>query len=128
MDRKRGIRQLLGGAAVIGLVVAGGCSSMTANLAGEKISQGERAVMEAQGSNALLEAPDDLALAQEKLARAKAAFGKQNFEEAAGLAEQASVDADYARAKATTRKNTKTANEMKKNIESLRQEIRRMSN
>lgn len=128
MDMKRGIRQLLCIASGIGLVVAGGCSSMNANLAGEKIFQGEKAVTDAKGSNALLNAPDDLAIAQEKLARAKAAFEKQNYEEAAGLAEQASVDADYARAEATTRKNVKTADEMKKNIEALRQEIQRMSN
>jgi len=128
MDLKRGIRQLFCLAAIVGLIVTGGCSSMNANLAGEKIFQGEKAVAEAKSSNALLNAPDDLAVAQAKLTQAKAAFEKQNYGEAAGLAEQASVDADYARAQATTRKNQKTAEEMKNNIEALRQEIRRMSN
>ena len=121
------IRRVSVVAAVIGLLVAGGCSSMNANVAGEKISQGERAVTEAKGSSALLNSSEDLAVAEGKLAQAKAAFEKQDYETAARLAEQASVDADLARAKATTQKNMKIAEEMKKNIESLRQEIRRMS-
>jgi hypothetical protein len=113
--------------AVVVLSIAGGCSSMTANLAGEKVSHGEKAVADAKESNAILNAPDDLAVAQGKLAQAKDAFAKQNYEESARLADQASVDAEYARARATTRKNRKTAEEMKKNIETLRQEIERMT-
>jgi hypothetical protein len=114
-------------AAVAGLLLAAGCSSMNANLAGEKVSRGEKAVTDAKEGSAILNAPDDLAVAQGKLAAAKDAFAKQNYEEAARQADQASVDADYARARATTRKNQKTAEEMKKNIETLRQEIERMT-
>jgi hypothetical protein len=114
-------------AAFAALLAAGGCSSMNANLAGEKVAQGERAVMEAKESNAILNAPDDLAVAQGKLAQAREAFGRQNYEESARLADQAAVDADYARARATTRKNRKTADEMKRNIETLRREIEGMA-
>ena len=124
---KRIVRYSFGAAALMGLLTAAGCSSMTANLAGEKISRGEKAVADAKESNALLNAPDDLSVAQGKLAGAREALAKQDYEEAARLADQASVDADYARARATTQKNRKTADEMKNNIEALRQEIQRMS-
>src|SRR5512139_220819 len=126
MDRKEG-RNRVSVAAVIVLLIAGGCSGMNANLAGEKVSRGEKAVADAKESSAILNAPDDLAVAQGKLAAARDAFAKQDYESAARQADQASVDADYARARATTRKNRKTADEMKKNIETLRQEIERMT-
>ena len=113
--------------AVFGLLLAAGCSSMNANLAGEKVSRGEKAVADAKESSAILNAPDDLAVAQGKLSAAKDAFARQNYEEAARQADQASVDADYARARATTQKNRKTAEDMKKNIEALRQEIERIA-
>jgi len=127
--KKRRSRQVFGVVAVIGLLFVVGCASsrMNANISGEKIFQAEKTVSDAKESNAVLNATDDIAVAQEKLAKAKDAFGKQNYEEAANMAEQASVDADYARAKATTVKNRKMADEMKKNIDTLRQEIERMS-
>ena len=127
MDGKKRGALLSVVAAVVVLSVAGGCSSMNANLAGEKVSRGEKAVADAKESNAILNAPDDLAVAQGKHAAANDAFTKQNYEEAARLADQAAVDADYARARATTQKNRKTAEDMKKNIEALRQEIERMT-
>jgi len=127
MDGKKMWNLLSVVAAVVVLSIAGGCSSMNANLAGEKVSRGEKAVADAKESNAILNAPDDLAVAQTKLGQANDAFAKQDYEEAARLADQASVDADYARARATTQKNRKTADEMKKNIETLRQEIERKS-
>ena len=114
-------------AAVAVLFTAGGCTSMNATLAGEKVSGGEKAVADAREGGAILNAPDDFAIAQGKLAQAKEAFSLQNYEEAARLADQASVDADYARARATTQKNRKTAEDMKRNIETLRQEIERMA-
>ena len=127
MDRKKRGTLLSVVAAVVALSITGGCSSMNANLAGEKVSQGEKAVADAKESNAILNAPDDLAVAQGKLSQAKDAFARQNYVEAARMADQASVDADYARARATTQKNRKTADEMKKNIDTLRQEIERMT-
>ena len=127
MDGKEGRNLLCVVTAVIVLLSAGGCSTMNADLAGEKVSRGEKAVTDAKESSAILNAPDELAVAQGKLAAAKEAFAKQNYEEAARQADQASVDADYARARATTQKNRKTAEEMKKNIDTLRQEIERMT-
>lgn len=127
MDGKKRWTLLSVVAAVVVLSISAGCSSMNANLAGEKVSRGEKAVADAKVSNAILNAPEDLAVAEGKLAQAKDMLAKQNYEEAARLADQASVDAEYARARATTEKNRKTAGAMKNNIETLRQEIDRMA-
>jgi len=127
---KRRIRQVLIVVAVIGLLFAVGCAApkTTAQLSGEKIFRADKAFSDAKDGNASLNAKDALAVADGKLAKAKDAFAKQNFDEAANLAEQAVVDAEYAQAKATTQKSLNIAEEKRKNNDSLRQEIRQMSN
>jgi hypothetical protein len=127
---KRRIRQVLIVVAVIGLLFAVGCAApkTTAQLSGEKIFRADKAFSDAKDGNASLNAKDALAVAEGKLAKAKDAFAKQNFDEAANLAEQAVVDAEYAQAKATTQKSLNIAEEKRKNNDSLRQEIRQMSN
>jgi hypothetical protein len=128
--KKRRLRQVFVVVAVIGLLFAVGCASTktTAQLSGEKIFRADRAYSDAKDGNASLNAKDALAVAEGKLAKAKDAFGRQNFDEAASLAEQAVVDAEYAQAEATTRKTLKIAEEIKKNNDALRQEIQQMSN
>ena len=127
-EKKRRIRQvfvLVGG---IGLLFAVGCGSsreMTAQTSGEKIFQADKALSDARDGNASKNAPEDLAVAQRKRAAAKDAFAKQNYDEAARLAEQTVVDADYAQARATTRKNMDIAEGIKKETDALRQEIDR---
>jgi hypothetical protein len=127
--KKRRLRQVFVVVAVIGLLFAVGCASTktTAQLSGEKIFRADKAFSDAKDGNASLNAKDALAVAEGKLAKAKEAFGKQNFDEAANLAEQASVDAEYAHAKATTQKSLKIAEEIRKNNDALRQEIQQMS-
>jgi len=127
---KRRIRQVLIVVAVIGLLFAVGCAApkTTAQLSGEKIFRADKAFSDAKEGNASLNAKDALAVAEGKLAKAKDAFAKQNFDEAANLAEQAVVDAEYAQARATTQKSLNIAEEKRKNNDSLRQEIRQMSN
>jgi len=127
---KRRIRQVFIVVAVIGLLFAVGCAApkTTAQLSGEKIFRADKAFSDAKDGNASLNAKDALAVAEGKLAKAKDAFAKQNFDEAANLAEQAVVDAEYAQAKATTQKSLNIAEEKRKNNDSLRQEIRQMSN
>jgi hypothetical protein len=126
---KRRIQQVFVAVTVIGLLFAVGCASTktTAQLSGEKIFRADKAFSDAKDGNASLNAKEALAVAEGKLANAKDAFAKQNFDEAANLAEQAVVDADYAQAKATTQKNLKIAEEIRKNNDTLRQEIRQMS-
>jgi hypothetical protein len=98
---------------------------MTAQTSGEKIFQADKAFSDAKDGNASKNAPDDLAVAQRKLNAAKEAFAKQNYDEAARLAEQTVVDADYAQARATTRKNMDIAEGIKNETNALRQEIER---
>jgi hypothetical protein len=127
---KRRIQQALVFVTVIGLLFAVGCAApkTTAQLSGEKIFRADKAFSDAKDGNASLNAKEALAVAEGKLASAKDAFAKQNFDEAAKLAEQAAVDAEYAQAKATNRKSLNIAEEIRKNNDSLRQEIRQMSN
>jgi len=128
--KKRRIRQVFVVVTVIGLLFSVGCaaSKTTAQMSGEKIFRADKAFSDAKDGNASLNAKDALAVAEGKLAKAKDAFAKQNFDEAANLAEQAVVDAEYAQARATTQKSLNIAEEKRKNNDSLRQEIRQMSN
>ena len=54
MDGKKRGTLLSVVAAVVALSITGGCSSMNANLAGEKVSRGEKAVADAKESSAIL--------------------------------------------------------------------------
>jgi hypothetical protein len=114
--KKRRIQQVFVVMGVIGLLFAVGCGSsnkMTAQISGEKIFQADKAFTEAKDGNASQNAQDALAVAEGKLAKAKDAFAVKNY--------------DYARAKATTRKNLDIADGIKKETEALRREIQQMS-
>lgn len=127
-EKKRRSRLVFVVVGVIGLLFAVGCGTsmgITAQTSGEKIFQADKAFSTAKDGNASKNAPDDLAVAQGKLAAAKDAFAKQNYDEAARLAEQTVVDADYALARATTRKNMDIAEGIKKETNALQQEIER---
>ncbi len=112
-------------AAVFGFLL-GGCAS-NGTLSAQKISTGEKAINDAKVSNASLNAPAELNMAEGKIGQAKEALAKKEYEKATRLAEQASIDAEYAGTKASTAKTKKTVEEMRKNIEALRQEIERLS-
>jgi cell division protein FtsB len=124
--KKRKMQRLSVFVAAVGLLLAGGCAA-NGTLSTEKILQGDRAISDAKQGNASLNAPVEIKRAEDKVAEAKTAFANKEYEKAIRLAEQASVDADYARAKATTEKSKKTAEEMRQNIQALRQEIERLS-
>lgn len=124
MNRKNGIPKLFIVFVALGLLVSG-CAG--AALPREKISEGDKAILEAKEGNASLNAPVELKAAEDKLEAAKAAFNKKDYDEATRLAEQASVDADYARAKASSEKARKKADELRQNIKALRQDIEGLS-
>jgi hypothetical protein len=126
MTWKRKHLQLFLVAATLGLTVAAGCATSSI-LSSQKISQGDKAITDAQLSNASVSAPDELKIAEEKLSQAKEAQAKKEYELATRLAEQASVDADYARARATSDKSQKAADEMRKKTKVLREEVERLS-
>ena len=125
-EKKRRIVPFFMMAAAFGLLL-GGCAS-DATLATQKLSAGERAIMDAREGNASLNAVAELNAAEGNLSEAKEAFAKKEYEKAARLADRASIDAEFARNKAATDKAKKNAEEMRKNIEALRQEIERLSN
>jgi hypothetical protein len=126
MKRRRGTRKLL--AVVLGLSILwlSGCSGLAAS-SRQKISEGDKALMEAKESNATANAPVELKAAEDKLGEAKAAFDKKNYENADRLADQALADVDYARAKGSTEKTRKKADEIRQNIKNLKQDIELLS-
>ncbi len=126
MRREKGkIAQLFVVVAIFGFFL-GGCASR-GPLTVQKVSAAEKAINDAKMGNASLNAPAELNMAEGKMVRAREALAKEEYEEAARLAEQASIDAEYARAKASTAKTKKTVDDMRKNIDDLRQEIERLS-
>jgi len=126
MEGKRGIRGLFVTVIALSALWLSGCGGFAA-LPKEKISDGDKAIREARESNASLSAPVELKAAEDKLAAAKAAFNKKNYDEATRLAEQASVDADFAKAKGSTEKARKKAEEIQQDIKTLKQEIEALS-
>jgi hypothetical protein len=125
MNRKRKHLQLFLVLAVFGLLLASGCA--TNGTLPEKIFQADEAIRKAAESNATLNAPGELNAAKEKLAQAREAAYKRDYDKATRLAEEASIDADYARFKAASEKARKMAEDLRKNIEVLRQEVDHLS-
>lgn len=119
------IQYFVGVSFAVGLMVLSGCATRNyrASYSGQMISQGEKALVEANASNASQNAPDELAAAEEKLSMARTAFSREDYDQAADLAEEAAVAAKYAQARATTEKNRKTVAEIRKHIEELKREI-----
>jgi hypothetical protein len=126
MDRKRKGLQWFLVLAVFGLLLASGCATTNGTLS-EKILQGDEAIRKAAESNATLNAPGELNAAKEKLVKAKEAAYKRDYDEATRLAEEASIDADYARHKAASEKARKMAEDLRNNIKLLRQEVDHLS-
>jgi hypothetical protein len=126
MKGKRSIQGLFVVVIALSMLWLNGCGGF-ATLPAEKISDSDKAMQEAKESNASLNAPVELKAAEDKLAAAKAAFNKKDYDEATRLAEQASVDADFAKAKGTSEKARKKTEEIRQNIKVLRQEIEILS-
>jgi len=110
---------------VLAALTVTGCAS-SGPLASTKVGQAERAVDEAQQSGASISAPVELRTAEDKLKVARAAMAKQDYDLAIRMAEQAAVDADYARARALNERAKRMADEMRQNIQTLRQELERL--
>jgi len=124
---KQTIRRLARGLVWIAIAtpLAAGCSS-NAPLASTKLAQAERAVDEAQQAGAAVSVPVELRTAEDKLKAARAAMANKDYDQAIKVAEQAAVDADYARARAANERVKRMADEMRANIQTLRQELDRL--
>jgi hypothetical protein len=105
--------------------MAAGCAS-SAPLANSKVAQAERAVDEAQQSGAAVSVPVELRTAEDKLKAARTAASSGDYDKAIMVAEQAAVDADYAKARSVNERVKRMADEMRKNIQTLRQELERL--
>jgi hypothetical protein len=105
-----------------GLVLAVGCGGKAA-MSIEKISNAERAISDARESNAIVHAPLDLKLAEDKLAAAKETGAREEYIAANRLADEAILDADYARARSRAFKAEQILKEMRSSIDALRKEI-----
>jgi Domain of unknown function (DUF4398) len=121
--RRRGFDGICTG--LIAAAIAAGCAS-AAPMANTKVAQAGRAVEEARQAGATTSASMDLKMAEDKLKEAQEAVTKRDYEEASALADQATVDADYARARVTNQRVTKTLDDMKQNIQVLRLELERL--
>ena len=125
----KGLRpgRYLGGLAwiVLAALIATGCASSKGPLASAKVLQAERAFDEAQQNGASLSAAREFKAAEDKLKEAQTAMSKKDYDRAIRAAEQAAVDADYARTLASNERIKKAADEMRKNIQMLRQELGR---
>lgn len=125
MNQSAGLRfRALVGVGLAALVAAGCASTYSVSL--ERIAQADKAIAGARLGNASLDAAAELKVAEDKLAEARAALAQNDYPNAARLAEQAEVDADFARTKASAEKLRRLAEEMRQNIHVLRQELERL--
>ena len=91
----------------------------------ENISDAETAVEIAKESNAMIHAPLELRLAEEKLNSAQAAIEQEEFVKAQRLADEALMDAKLAEAKSLSEKAKKRVQEVRESVNTLRRELER---
>lgn len=88
----------------------------------ETVAQAELVVAETGQGRAPQYASSELSKARDKLDAAKRAMDAERYTEARRLAEQALVDARLAEAKAQAEQQRQTLQELRKNIEALREQ------
>ena len=120
----RHTRRLLGLAlpAAAGLLMVSACAS--APPPSDQLAVGRAAVERANGP-AAAEAPLELALARDKIARANTAYANKDYELARQLAEQAEADATLAEAKARSLRSDRALSEVREGLRQLRYEMAR---
>jgi len=124
MISKDKIILVMAGASLIFGVTMMGCAERVA-VPNEKIANAERAISGARDSNAIVNAPLDLRLSEDKLKQAKEAVAAEENEKAERLADEAILDADVARAKTRAAKAKAISNEMRETVDSMRKELER---
>jgi hypothetical protein len=108
---------------VCGMLSVTGCSAARPPVA--QVAQAELAVSQAAQSKVPVYAPADLQGAREKMTGAQQALAADHYEEARRLAEQAVVDAQFAQSKANAADAQKDVDELRKTIDTLRNEATR---
>ena len=110
---------------VLAAVTVVGCANHKPVM-GAKLAQAERAVDDAQQAGAAIHAPAEFRAAQDKLRAAQAAMKKGDHERAIRSADEATIDAEYARARAADRRVSTMAEEMGRSIKALREDLERL--
>jgi hypothetical protein len=118
------IRFMATGACAVGALAA--CSSPPAPR--EQLAVGKASVEAAQTAGAAELAPVELNMARDKLGQATLAMHDKKYIEARRLAEQADVDAQVARSKATAERSRKAAEEVSASLRTLRQQLDKANN
>lgn len=130
MRGRKGVAQgVVAGLLAVSFLLPAGCATRNYRQddASQLITQGEKAVYEARSANAPASAAAEFKAAEERLSAAKKSFEQGLYDQAGRQAREGAVSADLARAKAVSEKSRKDAEEVKKNLEALRQEIERQS-
>ncbi|MFH1701903.1 MAG: DUF4398 domain-containing protein [Nitrospirota bacterium] len=107
------------------LIVSAGIATAKDVAPLEKITTVKKAIDTARESNAIINAPLELKLAEDKLEKAKAAINEEEFEMARRLADEALIDAKLAEAKSRSERAKKLEQEMRNSIDTLRRELER---
>jgi hypothetical protein len=113
--------------AAIALSIIATAASAKSPLADETIAVAKAAVERAEQSGAPQAAPVELASARDKLARAVKANSDHKPKPAIAMADQATVDAQVAEAKAQKERAAKAASEFDASMATLRRETNRSS-
>ena len=108
--------------AAAGLLMVSACAGTPPPV--EQLAVGRAAVERANGP-AAAEAPVELAMARDKIARANTAYTNKDYELARQLAEQAEADATLAEAKARSIRSDRALSEVREGLRQLRYEMAR---
>lgn len=111
-------------AALIPLALVAACATTPPPT--DLMSRANSALSEAEQSGARQHAPLEMRFAREKYAAAQSAMGREDYQEARRLAEQAIANARLAEAKADAADARAAAQEVRKSVEALRRELLRM--
>lgn len=124
MKREMVWRYVATGLAAMGVCMASGCT--TTDTVSSRFVPLEENIRAAKAVDAEVYAPTPLQAAEARLAAARGAVKTGDMVAAARLVDEAMVDADYARAKAPTEKAGNDALKLRADIQSLRDEIKKM--
>lgn len=127
--RKGVVQGVIAGLLAVSFLLPAGCATRDYRKddASQLITQGEKAVYEANSANASTSAQAEFKAAEAKLSEAKKSFEQGLYDQAGRQAKEGMAVADLARAKALSEKSRKDAEDVKKNLDALRQEIERQS-
>jgi seryl-tRNA synthetase len=107
--------------------LTGGCATESAKPT-EQLTKARSVIQLADKSNVQQYAPAELQRAHDELSSAERAQNDRQYEDARRLAEKAEVDADLATARANSAAAQHSAQEIRKSLDTLKQESARTGN